>query len=215
MKSVALIGYKGNIGTLIVNEMNFIKLQFDLDNISEFFSLSECDIVIHLGEHSSPNISLDKSLDNINSTIKIVKHSEKIGVKHFIYASSHRRYGSWENYIKNNQKIEGLSSISYYGNAKAFVEDSLKLWSEKSEMKFSVLRIGTILQDHYTNEELEKINGEWKNKYKHSRVKGEEFITFLEEIINKDKRSNFSIYNIIPQESILNNVFNGKNFHNN
>ena len=37
MKSIALIGFKGNLGKLIVNKMNFIQFKFDLDNIEDFF----------------------------------------------------------------------------------------------------------------------------------------------------------------------------------
>lgn len=214
MKSIALIGFKGNLGKLIVNKMNFIQFKFDLDNIEDFFCLTKCDTVIHLGEHSSPDISLEKSTDNINSTIKILNHSEKIGVKHFIYASSHRRYGSWENHIKINEPIKPLIPITFYGAAKGYIEDVLKLKSLESAMHYSLLRIGTILIDEYEDEELELLNNEWAGKYKYTRVKGGVFLDFLTKILLSETNQKFLVYNILPKKSILNNIFDGKNFHN-
>ena len=60
-----------------------IDFSIDLDN-STNFKLTKIDVVIHLGEKSDPNITLEESLNNIRSSINYINHSIKIGVKHFI-----------------------------------------------------------------------------------------------------------------------------------
>lgn len=211
---VALIGSEGRLGNIVKQSSIFITHYFDKGNIENFYLLSSCDVVIHLGEFSDPDISLELALSNVVSSINIIQHSEKIGVRHFIYASSHRRYGSWENTMKHGGNLDKFYPLSFYGASKAYIEDVLRISSTSRKMKSSILRIGTIMNDQLDNNRLENLNHEWRGKYSYTRISGDDFIAFLVSLVSNPKHTQSQVYNLIPEQSELNKYFDGKNINN-
>lgn len=211
---VALIGSEGRLGKTVRQSDIFITHYFDRSNIQDFYLLSSCDVIIHLGEFSDPDISLDEALSNVLSSIEIIQHAQKIGVRHFIYASSHRRYGSWENIMKHGSNLDKFYPLTFYGASKAYVEDVLRISSTTHQMKSSILRIGTIMNDEFDNDTLEDINGEWRGKYSYTRISGDDFVAFLVTLLSNSIHTQSQVFNLIPKQSELNKYFDGKNFYN-
>lgn len=209
MNNIVLIGSKGNIGSRIVRSSVHSYIEIDLDNQAAFFELKQIDIVLHFGEMSSPRLSLEESICNIENTLAYFKHAINAGCKSFIYASSHRVYGSWETSLDLP-----LVPTTNYGKAKLTCERALCDLSP-NDMSILVLRIGSILGEDVTaNEELERLNNEWKGKYDITRSLFKDFLSRIDELITQDNMGH-RVMNVLPIDSPLNQKFDGQNFYSN
>ncbi len=205
----ALIGSEGNLGKLVSDHLD-IDYCFDIYNKPDYFNTNDIDTVIHFGEYSDPTISVDKSLKNLNSTLEYINHAKKNGVKRFFYASSHRIKGSWE--FDLNLTSTKYFPITYYACSKIYIENFLRLESNDT-FKVTILRIGTILgEDTESNSNLGKRLSERTGKYVLTRVLKKEFIDFMTLVLNSEQEEYYEIINLIPEESKLNQIFDGKNF---
>lgn len=208
MSKFVLIGSEGTIGSYIKENSIHSFFEVDIKNRHAFFELEEIDIVLHFGEKSSPDLTLNESLDNIVGTLEYLKHALKCGCKTFIYASSHRVYGSWEDDLE-----KPFYPTTNYGIAKGVIEGVLRDFSQE-KMSSIILRIGTLLNsDTIGNTELEILNNEWAGKYNFTRSFFSDFVHHLDEFLT-EKQDTFKVYNVLPINSNLNHLFDGENFYN-
>jgi nucleoside-diphosphate-sugar epimerase len=208
MSNIVLIGAGGNVGSRILQNSIHSYIQIDLHNQSDFYKLQKIDIVLHFGEMSSPSLSVEDSLSNLEATLAYYKYARRIGCSTFVYASSHRVFGSWEKSLDTS-----LHPITNYGRAKSISERLLRDFSE--DMATIVLRIGTLLgDDSISNRELEMQYGEWEGKYDYSRSLFSDFIIHLDKLLILEHKG-FKVLNVLPLGSILNQIFDGKNFYSN
>lgn len=239
--NIVISGSQGNLGAYVINgfkaNQELIVTGYDLDTKNDFLDQLETgvkiDYFIHFGEYSSPEISLEKALENVTNTNTLLRLlTSKSRLKHFIYASSHRVYGSWEPWIRTLQgqspenalrQLDPKSRaaifypITHYANGKIFIENELRrlVYQEHWQCKVAILRIGSILgKDSTSDVDLEVEFNSWPDKMKHSRVLKSDLFKFLNQLISTGFNESFQIIDVIPKESVLNNISSGKNFHN-
>ena len=99
------------------------------------------DIVIHLATYprakivdNDPILGIPKV---INTTTNLLWHSEKFGVKKFVYVSSSMVYGDFSDGMKEDGKTKPKN---IYGEAKLTGERMVKLFSKRDGLNYNIIR---------------------------------------------------------------------------
>lgn len=105
-------------------------------------ALAGIDAVLHLACVHGLELAFDDSIDaNIRGTVHVLDEARRIGVRRFVYASSHHVHGAHERDGFAGDAAP-LAPDAYYGLGKAFGELACALHAERFGMEVLVARIG-------------------------------------------------------------------------
>lgn len=197
---------------ILKTSKNFKFFKFNLSNkkkIDNIFKYQKIDCVYHLAAQAGVRYSFIQPLkyinDNFLSFMNVLENIKEYKIKKFFFASSSSVYGD----IKKLpvKETDQLNEKNLYSMSKTFNEKISKIYSEKYNLKICGLRFFTVY-------------GEWGRpdmfmmKYISSAVKKKIFylynfgnhkrdftyigdvIFFLEKLMKKNIKDNFSILNI-------------------
>ena len=102
---------------------------------------SNPDLVIHLAAYPRAKLVQDNPLEGISQivdgTTNMLWHAEKFGVKKFVYVSSSMVYG---NYRDGTSEDDDTKPTNIYGEAKLMGERLTKHFSQRSGLKYNIIR---------------------------------------------------------------------------
>ena len=159
-----------------IKENKFVK--GDLNDIKMLEkSMKNCNVVIHCGGASNPDSSWKSVLkNNIMATQTLLEVATKLNIPKILFLSSNRVFEMYE--IENApmiyepdfnlllQKSSIVRPASHYGISKACCEIMGRSFSERCDIKFYVIRLGSVRckeEDHpYAYAESGVKKGLWK-----------------------------------------------------
>ena len=133
--------YEWRTRNWIANQVNYIKGDV-LDRLTCLKAFSHHpDIVIHLATYPRAKIVDNDPIAGIpkviNTTTNLLWHSEKFGVKKFVYVSSSMVYGDFSDGMKEDGKTKPKN---LYGEAKLTGERMVKLFAKRDNLNYNIIR---------------------------------------------------------------------------
>lgn len=234
-KSILIIGGTGYIGNYLVKlffnkgykviatynnktvknkKIKYVKCDIGKENsVKRIFEKNKYDIVINTATSFDPSNhdlnSISKSFTtNITGHNNLIKYSEKIGVKLFIYLSSISVYEGIKNDKNGFNEDMRCHPKMLYSSSKVYAENLLKHYCNCSKMNGLVLRIsGVHGQGRKSGFIYNFINNALNNKKIKINEPTSKFrITFLDDlgkamlsILKKKKFNKFDIFNLASE----------------
>ncbi len=133
--------YEWRTRNWIAKQVNYIKGDV-LDRLTCLKAFSHHpDIVIHLATYPRAKIVDNDPIAGIpkviNTTTNLLWHSEKFGVKKFVYVSSSMVYGDFSDGMKEDGKTKPKN---LYGEAKLTGERMVKLFAKRDNLNYNIIR---------------------------------------------------------------------------
>ena len=133
--------YEWRTRNWIANQVNYIKGDV-LDRLTCLKAFSHHpDIVINLATYPRAKIVDNDPIAGIpkviNTTTNLLWHSEKFGVKKFVYVSSSMVYGDFSDGMKEDGKTKPKN---LYGEAKLTGERMVKLFAKRDNLNYNIIR---------------------------------------------------------------------------
>ena len=133
--------YEWRTRNWIAKKVNYIKGDI-LDRLTCLKAFSHHpDIVIHLATYPRAKIVDDDPILGvpkvINTTTNLLWHSEKFGVRKFVYVSSSMVYGDFKDGTKEDANTKPKN---IYGEAKLTGERMVKLFAKRDNLNYSIIR---------------------------------------------------------------------------
>ena len=133
--------YEWRTRNWIAKKVNYIKGDI-LDRLTCLKAFSHHpDIVIHLATYPRAKIVDDDPILGvpkvINTTTNLLWHSEKFGVRKFVYVSSSMVYGDFKDGTKEDANTKPKN---IYGEAKLTGERMVKLFAKRDNLNYNIIR---------------------------------------------------------------------------
>jgi UDP-glucose 4-epimerase len=166
MKNILIIGGGGFIGKNLINFLskdtqsnkfnqfiitsnskvsdNFKTFNFRLNQIEEIKNLisqNKISVIIHLASGLIPSSSVHDFRNEIEDVVSpssmIFSYASKKGIKVIFLSSGGTVY---KNSVNRHKETDNLDPISFYGESKVILEDSLRSLKETDNLKYVILR---------------------------------------------------------------------------
>lgn len=162
MKSIGVTGYKGRLGTYLLNHFsNYVPLECDVTNVESTFEViksSDVDFVLHLAAKSDVNFcekTENKNLTiltNVRGTAYVAHAAQRLDIPILLLSSDHVFGGIWGNY-KEKDKPNPKNS---YGFSKLGAESLQKVFNN-----LYIVRTSYLFDDNRVADNLAKMwNGQ-------------------------------------------------------
>ena len=198
----------------------------NLDLVKKY--LTECKVLIHMAgadyypdfESNSNFSNNDYINENITKLEKLFYLAVEVGIEKIVFASSHRVMGMYEKDFGENLFDKNKKNLisheyaprpdSFYAVSKLFGENLGQYLSEKENISFQALRIGSVrseFENHpYAYAEKGVVQGLWKRgseeyNFQHNRLRGlwmsrRDFTHLVDSIINIDIQGHNIFYGV-------------------